>query len=135
MNKTIVWTAAAVAAIGLGVPVFAAITSPSPVRQIAPTPVVSVAEPDWTTTIDVSTTTVSVTSAPATIPTISVTANSIEVAPDTSTESTVEELRVTETSDNSGSDDSDNSGRGSNNSGHGSDNSGEDNSGHGGGDD
>ena len=45
MKKSIVWTAAAVAAVGFGVPAFAAISSPSHIRQIAPTPVVSVSNP------------------------------------------------------------------------------------------
>jgi hypothetical protein len=149
LNKPVVWTAAAVAAVGFGVPAYAAITSPGHIRQIAPTPVVSVAPPDWTTTIDDSSTTVSVTSPPATIPTISLTVNSSTSVGDVSGNcdeaehaddaacASVNASGATDTStpnsvdDNSGSD---NSGRGSN-SGHGGDDSGGDDSGHGGSDD
>ena len=61
MKKSIVWTAAAVAAVGFGVPAFAAISEPEHLRRIAPTPVVSVDQPDDTvSTSDDSTTSVSV---------------------------------------------------------------------------
>ena len=65
MKKSIVWTAAAVAAVGFAVPAFAAISAPSHIRQIAPTPVVSVDPPDATlSTVDDSATSVSVASLP-----------------------------------------------------------------------
>jgi hypothetical protein len=48
VKKSAIWTTAAIAAVGFGVPAFAAIAAPGPIRQIAPTPVVSVDKPDNT---------------------------------------------------------------------------------------
>jgi hypothetical protein len=114
VNKSIVWTAAAVATVGFGVPAFAAISSPGHIRQIAPTPVVSVDKPDSTvSTIDDSTTLVTLVSSQP--DTSSSTPNSVEdvsgncdeaehandiecaganpvVVPDTSTPNSVEDV-------------------------------------------
>ena len=77
VKKSIVWTAAAVAAVGFAVPAFAAISAPGHIRQIAPTPVVSVDQPDGTiSTVDDSATSVSLASLPD--ETDSSTANSVE---------------------------------------------------------
>jgi hypothetical protein len=82
VKKSLIWTTAAIAAIGFGVPAFAAISTPGSVPQIAPTPVVSVASPDNTLTSNSVETSVSVPSTPSTPVTSSpddnTTANSVE---------------------------------------------------------
>jgi len=155
VKKSIVWTAAAVAAVGFGVPAFAAISSPGEIRQIAPTPVVSVDPPDITeSSVDDSTTSVSlVTSSSPPISVEDVSGNCDEAehandaactgvnaagAPESSTANSVEDVsgncdEAEHANDpscaGSGAPSNDNSGRGSSNSG--SDNSGSDNSGRG----
>ena len=161
MKKSIVWTAAAVAAVGFGVPAFAAMSGPSHIRQIAPTPVVSVEAPDGTMpNSDDSTTIASLASLPD--QSSSSTPNSVEdisgncdeaehandaacaglnAAPGTSTPNSVEDVsgncdeaeHANDPSCTGGATD-DNSGKGSSNSGsNNDDNSGRgSNSGHGG---
>ena len=72
VKKSAIWTAAGIAAVGFGVPAYAAISSPHEVKQIAPTPVepvVSVDDNSTGTSLDDSE--VTVVSAPNTLPTIS----------------------------------------------------------------
>ncbi|MEP7114748.1 MAG: hypothetical protein ABI862_15885 [Ilumatobacteraceae bacterium] len=86
MKKSIIWTTAAVATVGFGVPAVAAMATTGPVRQIAPAPVVTVGSSDDSTSSTAPHTTVSVVSTPAALPTISLpvsttansTANSVE---------------------------------------------------------
>jgi hypothetical protein len=151
VKKSMVWTTAAIAAVGFGVPAFAAISGPVHVKQIAPTPVVSVDAPDWTTAIvDDTSTSVPV----ASIPTISLTVDSSSTtdisvdatdtsAPDNSEDvsGNCDEAEHANDANCTGGGNDDNSGPGSDDSGHGSDNSGHgdggsggDDSGHGGND-
>lgn len=77
MKKSAIWTTAGIAAVGFGVPAYAAISSPHEVKQIAPTPVVTVpTSVDSTTVTSLDDSKVSVVSTPATLPTISLTVNS-----------------------------------------------------------
>ncbi len=143
MKKSIVWTAAAVAAVGFGVPAFAAMSGPSQIRQIAPTPVVSVDAPD-NTVADDSSSSVSVSlpddtssSIVSSVEDVSGNCDEAEHAndPECTGGATAGDDNSGPGSDNSGSGNSgdDSSGR-SGNSGHGSDDSGSDDSGHGGSD-
>ena len=79
MKKSLIWTTAAIAAIGFGVPAFAAMSSPVHTPQIAPTPVVKVASPDDTTSSTSPDNSVSVPSTPqSSLPDDNTTANSVE---------------------------------------------------------
>ena len=77
MKKSLIWTTAGIAAVGFGVPAYAAISSPHEVKQIAPTPVVTVPTTDDSATVtSLDDSKVTVVSTPATLPTISLTVNS-----------------------------------------------------------
>ena len=77
MKKSVIWTTAGIAAVGFGVPAYAAISSPHEVKQIAPTPVVTVpTTEDSATVTSLDDSKVTVVSTPATLPTISLTVNS-----------------------------------------------------------
>ena len=77
MKKSLIWTTAGIAAVGFGVPAYAAISSPHEVKQIAPTPVVTVpTTEDSATVTSLDDSKVTVVSTPATLPTISLTVNS-----------------------------------------------------------
>ena len=77
MKKSLIWTTAGIAAVGFGVPAYAAISSPHEVKQIAPTPIVTVpTTEDSATVTSLDDSKVTVVSTPATLPTISLTVNS-----------------------------------------------------------
>ena len=77
MKKSLIWTTAGIAAVGFGVPAYAAISSPHEVKQIAPTPVMTVpTTEDSATVTSLDDSKVTVVSTPATLPTISLTVNS-----------------------------------------------------------
>ena len=77
MKKSAIWTTAGIAAVGFGVPAYAAISSPHEVKQIAPTPIVTVpTTEDSATVTSLDDSKVTVVSTPATLPTISLTVNS-----------------------------------------------------------
>ena len=77
MKKSVIWTTAGIAAVGFGVPAYAAISSPHEVKQIAPTPVVTVPTiEDNATAPSLDDSKVTVVSTPAKLPTISLTVNS-----------------------------------------------------------
>ena len=77
MKKSAIWTTAGIATVGFGVPAYAAISSPHEVKQIAPTPVVTVpTTEDSATVTSLDDSKVTVVSTPASLPTISLTVNS-----------------------------------------------------------
>ena len=77
MKKSVIWTTAGIAAVGFGVPAYAAVSSPHEVEQIAPTAVVTVpTTEDSATVTSLDESKVTVVSTPASLPTISLTVNS-----------------------------------------------------------
>ena len=77
MKKSAIWTTAGIAAVGFGVPAYAAVSSPHEVKQIAPTPVVTVPTTEASATVtSLDDSKVTVVSAPASLPTISLAVNS-----------------------------------------------------------
>ena len=77
MKKSAIWTTAGIAAVGFGVPAYAAISSPQEVKQIAPSAVVTVpTTEDSATVTSLDDSKVTVVSTPASLPTISLTVNS-----------------------------------------------------------
>ena len=77
MKKSAIWTTAGIAAVGFGVPAYASVSSPHEVKQIAPTPVVTVpTTEDSATVTSLDDSKVTVVSTPASLPTISLTVNS-----------------------------------------------------------
>ena len=73
VKRSIIWTTAGIAAVGFGVPAYAAITTPHEMLQIAPTPVETVAPAtdDNATVTSLDDSTVTLASTPASLPTIS----------------------------------------------------------------
>ena len=77
MKKSVIWTTAGIAAVGFGVPAYAAISSPHQVEQIAPTPALTVpTTEDSATVTSLDDSKVTVVSAPDSLPTINLTVNS-----------------------------------------------------------